>query len=272
MSFGTKLMSAVHRNDSLVCVGLDPELRKLPQHLRGMPDPIASFCRQIIDRTKDLVCAYKPNLAFYESLGPAGITSLERILADIPSHIPVILDAKRGDIGNTAAQYARFLFEILNGDAVTVNPYMGSDSLEPFLQFQDRGVFVVALTSNSGAKDLQMLTSGGKPLYMHVVNLVNRLNTHGNAGLVVGATQASELTAIRRIIPAEMPLLIPGIGAQGGDLRMAIECGCNSLGEGAVVNSSRGILYASAGEDFAEKAAQATLELRDAINNIRRKE
>jgi orotidine-5'-phosphate decarboxylase len=274
VTFLEKLLAAARRNNSLICIGLDPEEARLPAHLRAQPNAIIAFHRAIIEATADLVCAYKPNLAFYERLGPAGLTILQETLRLIPAHIPTIGDAKRGDTDNTARQYARALFETYGFDAVTVNPYLGHDSLQPFFDHQEKGVIVVCRTSNPGARDLQdLLVSQGAeapaPLYEHVARQVLEWNAAGNAGLVVGATYPEELRRIRQIAP-DLPILIPGVGAQGGDLAAAAREGVDAAGERAIISTSRAVLYASDGRDFAERAASVTRALRDAANEARR--
>jgi orotidine-5'-phosphate decarboxylase len=225
---------------------------------------VLEFNRWIIETTQDLVCAYKPNLAFYEALGSRGWEILHETLALIPKHIVTIGDAKRGDIGNTAERYAKSLFGDFGFDAVTINAYMGHDAVEPFVRAPERGAFVLALTSNSGSKDFQRQIIGSRPLYEKVVRASMKWNTNENIGLVVGATHAKELKAIRTIAP-KMPILIPGIGKQGGDLKSSIRFGCDKNGELAVINSSRAILYASAERDFADVARRETIKLRDEI-------
>ena len=274
MTFLEKLLAASRRNNSLICIGLDPEEARLPADLRDQPNAILDFHQAIIEATADLVCAYKPNLAFYESLGPAGLTILQETLRIIPAHIPTIADAKRGDMDNTARHYARALFEVYGFDASTVNPYLGHDSLQPFLDYHDKGILVLCRTSNPGARDLQDLLVGQgqdepTPLYEYVARQVLKWNAAGNVGLVVGATYPQELQRIRRIA-SDLPILIPGVGTQGGDLAMAAREGVDAAGERAIISISRAILYASAGRDFAEKAAQVTGALRDAANEARR--
>ncbi len=267
MRFVEKLADAVQRNRSLVCVGLDPDPARMPEGLG-----VADFNRAIIDATADLVCAYKPNLAFYEALGTDGNAALRETLQHIPAGIPVIADAKRGDIGNTAAAYARALFDDLGFDATTVSPYLGGDSLEPFLEYPDRGVFILCRTSNPGAADFQDLLceheGSLKPLYEIVALKAGSWNRRGNVGLVVGATYPDELEAIRRQHP-DIPFLVPGVGAQGGDVARTIRAGLDARGRGLVINSSRQILYASSGKDFAEAARDAASALRDEINKHR---
>ena len=267
MNFLAKLDAAVKKNNSLLCIGLDIDLKKIPASLLNKADPIFEFNKAIVDSTKDLVCAYKPNMAFYEMYGVYGLQALIRTIEYVyAEEIPVILDAKRGDIGNTASAYAKSIFEIYKADATTVNPYMGFDSVEPFLSYKDKGLFILCLTSNQSAKDFQ--TGGDDPLYLQVAKKVKIWNNWGNCGLVVGATKAEQLKEIRGII-GDMPILIPGIGAQGGDLSQSIRFGVNPKGERAIINSSRNIIFASQGEDFAGAAKVAARKLKEDINNYR---
>jgi orotidine-5'-phosphate decarboxylase len=267
--FLTQLTASWSRSDSLVCVGLDPEIERFPRHIAEHPSPIFHFNKAIVDATADLVCAYKPQFAHYAAYEAED--QLERTIEYIHRTypgIPVILDSKRGDIGNTAERYAIEAFERYGADAVTVNPYLGGDSLEPFLRCEDRGVVVLCRTSNPGARDLQDLElgEGGRRLYHVVAELAaTRWNTRGNCLLVVGATYPQELAEIRRIV-GEMPLLVPGVGAQGGDVAQVVRNGQTAAGTGLLVSSSRSILYASGGDDFAAAAKAATLALRDQIN------
>jgi orotidine-5'-phosphate decarboxylase len=262
VTFLKKLDAAVARNQSLLCVGLDPS-----QSQMAIPN-IAEFNAAIIEATKDLVCAYKPQMAFYEAQGIPGLKALEKTLAAIPSNIPVILDGKRGDIGNTARAYAKAMFENWGADATTVHPYMGGDSLEPFLDYADKGVIILTRTSNPGGADLQGLevesTAGRGPLYHQVAHMAQQLNTHGNVGLVVGATYPAELGEVRAICP-EMPILVPGVGAQGGDLEASIRNGVDAQGRRAIINVSRGIIYASKGANFAEAARREAESMRARI-------
>ena len=263
-TFREKLRSAATNNHSLLCVGLDIDLSRIP-----CADPL-KFCREIIDATSEFVCCYKPNLAFFESMGLEGWRLLEQVIKMIPSGIPVIGDGKRGDIGSTAAAYARALFETFNFDAVTINPYMGEDSIAPFLAFQEKGIFILCKTSNKGSGDFQdLVTSTGKPLYMVVAEKAQAWNKNNNIGLVVGATYPDQLMKIRQCCP-DMPILIPGVGAQGGALTEAVQFGTDKAGREAIINSSRGILYASSGPDFAESAGQAARSLRNEINSVLR--
>ena len=269
--FTQQLGHVWEKNDSLVCVGLDPEIERFPAHMRAEASPIFQFNRAIIDATADLVCAYKPQFAHYAAYEAED--QLERTIEYIHrAHpgVPVILDAKRGDIGNTAERYASEAFERYGADAVTVNPYLGGDSLEPFLRHAERGVLVLCRTSNPGAGDLQDLLVGGRPLYQEVAELAaRRWNSRGNCLLVVGATYPRELAAVRALV-GDMPLLVPGVGAQGGDVEQVVANGCTRSGSGLIISSSRAILYASAGEDFAAAARSATARLRGEINASRR--
>jgi orotidine-5'-phosphate decarboxylase len=264
MKFVQKLAAACQRNNSILCIGLDPDPEKLPD---GVDVP--TFNETIIDVTKDLVCAYKPNIAFYEAMGTAGLEALKQTCAHVPAHLPVIIDAKRGDIGNTARAYAKALFEGYGCDAVTVSPYLGRDSLEPFMAYEDKGLFVLCRTSNAGAADFQgtlvKTDEGEKPLYEVVAAKVSEWNTADNLGLVVGATYPAELKAIRRAYPM-MPLLIPGVGTQGGKLSDVCTFGVDKRRERTVVNVSRQVLYSSSGKDWAQAARNAALALWNDIN------
>jgi len=259
MRFTDKLLSASRKNKSWLCIGLDPDPELMPVI------DVLEFNKAIIESTSDLVCAYKPNLAFYEAMGTDGLAILEKTLKQVPTHIPVIGDAKRGDIGNTAKAYARALFSVLGFDAATVSPYLGFDSVQPFISYEDKAVFILCRTSNKGAMDFQGLLTDGSPLYEIVAQKAKQWNIHGNIGLVVGATYPGELQRVRSICP-DMPLLIPGIGAQGGDLASAVAGGADARGEKAIINVSRQILYASKGRDFAEAAKKMAEKIRDQIN------
>lgn len=253
MAFLEKLKDRRRTTGALLCVGLDPDISKMPSSLQNSPQPLYEFCVTIVKATSRYACAFKPNLAFFEAFGSRGIEQLERLLKEIPSEIPVILDGKRGDIGNTSRLYAQFLFEHLHGDAATVNPYLGRDSVEPFFGFPGCVPFVLCLTSNPGSVDIQTVTSTdtNERIYHRVIHLLNRMP--GPFGLVVGAQHASLIEDVRRHAP-DAPLLIPGIGAQGGDLEATLRAAACD-GAPAVINVSRDILYASSGDDFAEAAA-----------------
>lgn len=253
MVFMQQLRKIQLKQKSLLCIGLDVDNAKLPVHLHSVENPWLEFNRQIIEATHDLVCAYKPNLAFYEAMGERGLIVLRETLKLIPKSVLTIGDGKRGDIGNTAERYAISLFDDFGFDAVTVNPYMGFDSVEPFLKNPEKGVFILILTSNPGSKDFQRLKVGTKPLYEKIVHTIKKWNTNQNIGIVVGATHPKDLQRIRKIVP-EMPILIPGIGKQGGNLKSAIRYGCDKHGQLAIINVSRSIIYASSGKDFAEAA------------------
>ncbi|MBN9427890.1 MAG: orotidine-5'-phosphate decarboxylase [Burkholderiales bacterium] len=262
VSFVKSLQAAWHKADSLLCVGLDPDPARLPAGLAQRPDAIFAFCREIIDATAAYVCAFKPQIAYFAAARAED--QLEALIDHIHRHhagIPVILDAKRGDIGATAEQYAREAFERYGADAVTVNPYMGFDSIEPYLGWGDRGVFLLCRTSNPGGSDLQALQVGNERLFEHVARLAaGSWNRNGQLGLVVGATFPDELARVRTLV-GDMPLLVPGIGAQGGDIDASVRAG----GRAMVVNSSRAILYASGGDDFAAAAGAAARQTRDAL-------
>jgi orotidine-5'-phosphate decarboxylase len=269
--FYDRLAAARKKNGSLVCVGLDPEASRYPAPLKNSPDRVFEFCRAIVDATADLVCCYKPQIAYFAA--QRAENALERLIAHIHDrhpHLPVILDAKRGDIGSTAQQYAAELFDRFGADAVTVNPYLGRDSLDPFLDREDKGVVILCHTSNPGARDLQELDVGGKPLYQHVASIIAReWNAKRNCALVVGATYPKELADVRAIVGDEMPLLIPGVGAQGGDVQAVVSNGSNKQGHGLIISSSRAILYAGSDADFANAAREATQKLRDEIERYR---
>lgn len=266
-AFIRQLQDSWARSDSLVCVGLDPEIERFPSALAQHASPIFQFNRAIIDATADLVCAYKPQFAHYAAYEAED--QLERTIEYIHrSHpgVPVILDSKRGDVGNTAERYAIEAFERYGADAVTVNPYLGGDALEPFLKHADKGVIVLCRTSNPGARELQDLEVDGRKLYHRVAELAaRRWNSRGNCLLVVGATYPRELAEVREIT-GNMPFLVPGVGAQGGDVDQAVRNGQTPDGTGLIISSSRSILYASSGEDFAAAARKATMTLREQIN------
>lgn len=275
MKFLEKLLTAERQNHSLLCVGLDPEPDRLPESLRALPveKAIVQFCQAIIEATAPYVSAFKPNLAFFEVLGPGGLSALQEVIRAIPAHIPVIADAKRGDIGNTARSYAAAIFETYGCDAVTVNPYLGYDAVAPFLAYRDKGVILLCRTSNPGARDFQDLRvqdgdGQSSPLYEVVARRVQTWNEAGNCGLVVGATYPQELRAIRALCP-DLPILVPGIGAQGGDLEATVPAAVDEYGERAIISASRAILYADSGPHYATVAASVAQTLRDQINQAR---
>jgi orotidine-5'-phosphate decarboxylase len=262
--FLAKYEASVARNDSLLCVGLDPDPALLPPGVEVMP-----FLRAIIEATSDLVACYKPNAAFFEALPGDPFAMLREVIAAVPQDVPVLLDAKRSDIGNSAAFYAQAVFERIGADAVTVNPYLGRDGVQPFLDHHDRHTFVLVRTSNVGARDLQDLeVSGGRRLYEHMAALASEWNERHNVGMVVGATYPEEAARIRAIAP-EPVILAPGVGAQQGDLEAAVRACLDASGRGLVVNASRAVLYASRGADYAAAARAAAEALRNDINAAR---
>lgn len=272
MSFIAKLRAAWRSNNSLICVGLDPDLAKLPAHLPKTAAGIVAFNRAIIDATHDLVCAYKPQIAYFAAVadGEEALAETMAYLRDNYPHIPVILDAKRGDIGSTAEKYAAEAFTRYQADAVTINPYMGSDSVEPFLKFADKGIVILCRTSNAGAADFQDMQCNGRPLYEQVALTVrDKWNGNKNCLLVVGATWPQQMADLRQLLGDDIPFLVPGVGAQGGDVEALIGAGKSSTGDGLIVSSSRAILYASNGPDFAAAARAETLRLRDQVNLYR---
>jgi orotidine-5'-phosphate decarboxylase len=274
MHFMTALRAAWQQRDSLLCVGLDPDPAKFPAHLQGRPDAILAFCTQIVDATADLVCCFKPQIAYFAA--HRAEDQLEALIEHIHAahpDTPVILDAKRGDIGSTAEQYAIEAFERFKADAITVNPYMGRDSVDPYLAWPDKGVILLCRTSNPGGSDLQFLEvdtpHGRMKLYEHVARTVaDDWNASGNCALVVGATFPAEIARVRALV-GDMPLLVPGIGAQGGDIAATLAAGRTANGTGLMINSSRAVLYAGKGEDFAEAARRVAGETRDAVNAFR---
>lgn len=282
-----RMLEAQWAKGNFVCVGLDSEFSKIPAaaYVGGnecdvhVGETVVAFNRAIVEATKDLVCAYKPNTAFYEAYGAEGISALHRTIADIHAiapDVPVILDAKRADIGNTNAGYVNAAFDYLRADAITVHPYLGAEALQPFLARADKGVIVLCKTSNPGAGEFQdwdisgdVVPNGYMPLYEYVAHRVSReWNKNGNCALVVGATYTAQLREVRKIVH-DMPILIPGIGAQGGDVEKTVTAGKDSRGQGMIINSSRGIIFASQGADFAEAALRETEKLRNLINQYR---
>lgn len=275
MTFMSALKTRWQEADTLVCVGLDPEPAKFPAALHDDPDAVFNFCRNIVDATAEYVCSFKPQIAHFAALGAE--EALARLIAHIHATHPgiaVILDSKRGDIGSTAQHYASEAFDRYRADAVTANPYLGRDSVQPFLDRADRGVVILCRTSNPGAGDLQDLPvnrpqGASRPLYQHVAETIARdWNGHGNCALVVGATWPEQLREVRSIV-GDMPFLVPGVGAQGGDVEAVVTHARTGDGTGLIVSSSRAVLYASSGEDYAQAAAAAARDLRDQINRYR---
>jgi orotidine-5'-phosphate decarboxylase len=263
-SFQERLHAAARANNSWLCVGLDPDPSALPTGLA-----LDVFLHGIVDATRDLVCCFKPNLGFFEALGLSGQRLLRDLRAIIPAEIPLLLDAKRGDTPQTMRAYARALFDDLDADAVTVNPYLGGDSLEPFFAYADRGVFVLCKTSNPGAGELQDLrVDDSEPLFLRVARLATGWDKHGTLGLVVGATYPSDVAAVRQVAP-RAPILLPGVGAQSGDLERSVQAGLDANGGGTIVNASRSVLYASSAADWQTAARAEAERLRDAINAAR---
>ncbi len=269
-SFKAKLHDAWSQQNSLLCVGLDPNPELMPGHLQHRAHNVFDFCTAIIDATHDLVCAYKPQIAYFADT--AKEEQLQAVIAYARQHyphIPIILDAKRGDIGSTAAMYAREAFDRFNADAVTINPYMGRDSAQPFLERNDKGVFILCRTSNAGGAEFQDLVVEGVPLYERVaLNVVTNWNTNDNCALVVGATNPAQMQRVRTLV-GDMPFLVPGVGAQGGDVASLLGAGLTQQKTGLVINSSRGIIFAGSGEDYAQQARKAAQALRAEINQHR---
>ena len=272
MIFQQKLDKIVKENNSLLCVGLDPVLEKLPKHLLKTRYSFFEFNKQIIDATYDLVCCYKPNSAFYEALGEKGIGELKKTCDYIKKNypeIPIILDAKRADIESTNDGYVTYSFDYLGVDAITLHPYLGKKALEPFLQRKDKACIILCRTSNPGASEFQDLVVNGKTLYKKIAEEVwKKWNTNNNCLLVVGATYPKELAEIRKIV-GNMTLLVPGIGTQGGRVEQTVKAGLNSKKAGMIISSSRDIIFASSGEDFAQKSREKALAIRDTIQEYR---
>jgi len=279
MIFTEQLLRVQHQHQSLLCVGLDPEPSKFPGAWKGQPDRIYDFCAAIVDATKDLVCAFKPQIAYFAA--HRAEDQLERLMAHmrrVAPSVPVILDAKRGDIGSTAEQYAHEAFTRYQADAVTLSPFMGFDTMEPFLKYPGKGVILLCRTSNPGGSDLQNLRLADVPgqprVYEHIAQQAQGpWNTNGQMGLVVGATFPEEIARVRELAPT-LPLLIPGVGAQGGDAVATVKAGLRTDAQGAItgtiiVNSSRAVLYASSGDDFASAARRVAMQTRDALNAAR---
>jgi orotidine-5'-phosphate decarboxylase len=270
MAFREKFNAVVDQNKSFVCVGLDPDPEQIPEHLKGSSDPITAFLTEIVAATKDIVCTYKPNFAFFGAHGIAGWQALQNTIKSIPDHIPILLDFKAGDIGNTATQYARMAYDQLGADAITVNPLMGTDAIEPFLAYQEGCAFLLCLTSNPGSADVFRLNTDQGILFEVLAKKSVTWNQAGPCGLVVGATHPDDLLRIRNIA-TDLPILLPGVGAQGADTNAIVQNGLDANGGGILVNASRSILYASNGKDFAEAARQSAENLRKMLNNARTK-
>lgn len=268
MTFRNKISSLQHKSGSLLCIGLDTDPMKIPAHFRGKKNGVLEFNKRIIDATRDIVCAYKINFAFYETLGNDGWTTIEKTRGMIPSSLLTIADAKRGDIGNSSAYYADAILRRLDFDSITVAPYMGIDSVQPFLQDEKKGVFLLALTSNSGAYDFQYAKVGKKRLFEEVVAVSQQWTDKENLGFVVGATKSKDIASVRRLAP-NAPFLVPGIGAQGGNINDVIRYGCTKDGYGVLINASRSILYASSEKDFADAARAEAERLNSEINSAR---
>lgn len=268
----SKLNSIIKKNNSLVCVGLDSAIEKIPSHLQKKRYPQFAFNKAIIDATATLVCAYKPNSAFYEARGEIGMKELKMTFDYIHETYPnivTILDAKRADIGNTNDGYVRYIFDYLGVDCVTLHPYLGKEALWPFLKREDKGCIILCCTSNPGAGEFQDLTIKGKPVYLHVAEQVKyKWNHNNNCMLVVGATYPEEMQKIRSAV-GDMPFLVPGVGAQGGDVKKTVKAGVDIHKKGMMISSSRGVIFASQGKDFAQKAKEEVQKLRDLINACR---
>lgn len=272
-TFGARLTRRAATANSLLCIGLDPAIGRMPAGIPDTADGVIEFCERLVDATADLALAFKPNLAFFLAYGADGLDALYTIRDIVPDDVPVVLDCKIGDIGSTATAYATAWFDELNVDAITVHPYLGEDSLEPFLERPDKGVLVLAKTSNPGSGDLQdkTLAETQCPLYRYVASRAADWDERypATVGLVVGATWPDQLRQIRDVAPT-LPILLPGLGTQGGDLEGALRAGLDSNGAGLLCSSSRGIMYASSEDDFAAAARTAALRLRDEINAVRR--
>ena len=270
MNFKQKFENIVKENNSLLCVGLDPEISKIPKHLLRKKLPIFEFNKAIIDHTYDLVCTYKPNIAFYEAYGTEGLLSLRETinyLHENYSHVPIILDAKRGDIGNTAKMYAKAIFEYWKADAVTIYPYLGLDSTFPFFEYQDKLIILLIKTSNPDSPMFQNLRIGNEPFYIKMSKIISKWSFK-NLGIFVGATYPNELKKVRQIFP-NTPFLIAGLGAQKGEVERAVKAGVDRDGKNLICNSSRSIIYASNARDFAQKAREKALEVKNTINKYR---
>lgn len=273
LTFNQKLNNIVEKNNSLVCVGLDSDFEKLPEHIKQEDNSIFRFNKSIIDQTCDLVCAYKPNTAFYEKYGDWGLNQLKMTMDYLRDNYPeivTIIDAKRADIGNTNQGYVGFVYDYLDADSITLHPYLGGESLKPFLDKANKGCIILAKTSNPDSAEFQNLEFEGRPLYQKVVqNFVEKWNYNNNLSFVVGATYPAELEEVRRIVGGSVTVLVPGIGKQGGDLEATLKAGLTEDKKGLMINSSRGVIFASGGQDFAEKAREEALKLKESINKFR---
>ncbi len=267
MTFNDRLNQICSNKNSLVCVGLDVDLAKIPKFILDKKEPLVYFSQAIIDATIDHSAAYKINTAFFEAHGAKGWVAMTKIVDYLPDSVIKIADAKRGDIGNTSKLYARAFFEEMNFDIMTVNPYLGYDAVAPFLENPEKGVFILCHTTNKGAEDFQKFSNGEKALYERVAEQVQKWNIHNNCGLVVGATYPDEMKRVRSLAP-ELPFLVPGLGAQGGDFELAIQYATNEKGLGAIFNFSRGIIYCSNGEDFAKAAGEQAKQINEDIIRI----
>lgn len=272
MTFQQKLDNLVKKNNSLLCVGLDPDIKKIPQVVKQKDFPLFEFNKAIIEATKDLVCAYKPNSAFYEAEGDRGVRQLKMTCDYIKEkypQIPIILDAKRGDIGNSNFAYAKYAFDYLGTDAITLHPYLGSEAIKLFLSKAEKGCIILCRTSNPGAKELQDVIVNGEPLYKFLAKKITKeWNKNNNCMMVIGATYPEELAEVRKIAP-DMIFLIPGIGTQGGSIEKTVKAGLNSQKGGIIINSSRSIIFASPETDYSEKSREETIKLRNQINKYR---
>ena len=257
LSFNERLNMLISNKTSFLCIGLDPDMDKLPAHLKYEKNPIDLFVREVVEATKDLVIAYKANLAFYECEGHNGVEALHNLATLLPKDVLLILDGKRGDIENTSRKYATAYFEKMGAHAITLNPYMGYDSIKPFIEKKECGAFILALTSNRGSADFQYLQIGTESLYLYLAKKVKTWNALNNCGLVVGATEIEDLKILRRAIP-DLPFLIPGVGTQGGILKDVLAYGRNKAGTGMLINVGRDIIYAGSGKDFAQKIREKT--------------
>jgi orotidine-5'-phosphate decarboxylase len=270
-SFKDKLDARIASADSLLCVGLDPVVEKLPQPFAGSLEDVVDFCTEIVASTHDVAAAFKPNLAFFMALGPDGLRALERVHDAIPDDIPVILDGKLNDMGETAKAYTRSVFDIMGFDALTVAPYLGEDALQPYLSYEGKGIIVLCKTSNPGSGDLQDLKlESGEPLYLHVADRCREWDDAypADVGMVVGATYPDQLATVRERCPDQV-ILLPGLGAQGGDTAASVRAGVTADGGGLLCSASRSILYADNTDRFADAAADAARQLRDEINAYR---